>query len=165
MSALRHQAESQALEIGKQDTWVGAHLATLIDPTFEESKHSAATSKLVWTLLRAGGLSVSLIDPTVKDPISRLIVEALMARGPLTVSSIAQYVRQSKGSSSRTTIRARIACLVESRVLTKAEKDRGWALSESFLRQIWGFCARWSTAAEGPNLNAPARSDSRVASR
>src|SRR6266705_5310715 len=53
-----------------------------------------ALSRLVWTLLHAGGVSVRLIDPRIKDPISQLIVEAVLTRGPLTVSGIARYVKQ-----------------------------------------------------------------------
>ena len=98
--------------------------------------------RLVWSLLRSGGISVRMIDRSIKDPISQLVIEAVLTRGPSTVSDIARYVREAKGSSSRTTIRARLVDLEGRQVLRIAEEEHEWALSATFMRRVWGFCAR-----------------------
>jgi len=97
-------------------------------------------------LLRSGAISMKAVDPGLTDPISQLVVEALLARGPQNVTQIATYVRDAKGRSSRTTIRSRVALLQTTGFLRREESSLRWALSEPFVRRIWIFLSKESEA-------------------
>jgi len=101
------------------------------------------TVRLLSTLMRGAGISVRAIDPRITDPISQLTVEALLARGPLTVSGISRYVKEVKGSSSRTTIRQRIRALETSDVVRTSETGTEWTLTRASIQRIWDFWTRW----------------------
>lgn len=97
--------------------------------------------RLIPVLIRSGGLPIRAIEPRIKDPISQLIVESLIVRGPSSVSGVARYVRQVKGTSSRTTIRERLTALEKDGSVCVARAGSEWRLSDRLVRQIWSFCS------------------------
>lgn len=96
--------------------------------------------RLIPVVFRSGGIPIRAIEPTIKDPISQLVVESLIVRGPSTVSGVARYVKRVKGTSSRTTIRERLASLEISGVSCRCSSGSEWMLTNVFVRQIWSFC-------------------------
>jgi hypothetical protein len=104
--------------------------------------------KLIPMLMRSGAIPVRAISPSIRDPISQLVVEGLMVRGPSTVSGVARYVRLIKGASSRTTIRDRLIHLEENGTVCSGESRQQWMLSETFVRSTWAFLNQWTTQAD-----------------
>lgn len=74
---------------------------------------------VVRVLLKNGVALLRLVEPTVKDPISQLVVEALLVDGASNLSRIADYVKGAKGSSSRTTVRSRLADLRQRGIVSR----------------------------------------------
>lgn len=95
--------------------------------------------RLTHAFLQSGAIPVRAIDPRVRDPISQLIVEAIMVRGPCSISQIATYLRDVKGSSSRMTVRSRLELLGREGVVTRVPDSKCWLLTESFVRKTWQF--------------------------
>jgi hypothetical protein len=99
--------------------------------------------KLFFILLRDAGFSIRAINPEIRDPISQMCVEAVLARGPMSVSGVARYVKQASGRASRTTIRKRLKALEAKGILCFKEPESYWVLGADFVRRIWQFSYRW----------------------
>jgi DNA-binding transcriptional ArsR family regulator len=96
-------------------------------------------AKLLLVLLRTGRLSLRVIDWRLKDPVTELVVEALLCKGAASVSEISRYVRSAKGSSSRKTVRKRLLWLEEEGIVCRDNDGRYWMLRESFVRRWLTF--------------------------
>ncbi len=94
---------------------------------------------IVAAVLRTGRVSIQTFEPTIKDPISQLVVEALFSRGPQNVSQVTEYVRSAKGSASRTTIRQRINQLSSKGFVSRLNDSEKWALTANMINR-WKAC-------------------------
>ena len=114
---------------------------------------AAFLRRISHTLTRAGAVSLRTIDPRLKDTISQLVVEALMARGPQKISQIADCIRSTKGSSSRNSVRQRTSELIRAGIVCSDESHR-FGLSQQFLRRWWDFFSMQPDTAAGGGDNA-----------
>lgn len=60
-----------------------------------------------------GGISIDMIIPNVKDPISKEIVRVLLDHPRLNISQLADELKKRLGSSSRRIVRSKLLVLVE----------------------------------------------------
>ena len=60
-----------------------------------------------------GGISIDMIIPNVKDPISKEIVRILLDHPRLNISQLADELKKRLGSSSRRIVRSKLLVLVE----------------------------------------------------
>jgi hypothetical protein len=95
----------------------------------------ALAMRVANALLAAGTLTLQSVDRRLRDPISQLAVESIIMMGPRNLSEVADYVRERKGSSSRTTLRQRMRKLIEDGIVEK--EDRTFHLTEKFIAQWW----------------------------
>jgi DNA-binding GntR family transcriptional regulator len=90
-------------------------------------------------LAKNGVVVARIIDPTTKDPIAQLVIEALFVNGASSITQISEYVREAKGTSSRTTVRARIGKLETEGIVSTKRDARRFVLAEKSLRKLWEF--------------------------
>lgn len=95
--------------------------------------------RLLQIIARTGALPVRGIEPSIRDPISQLVIEALMARGPSNISQLAEYVRDAKGSASRMTVRDRLAELLSNGIVSRVPSSDRWHLRDTFVRRCVQF--------------------------
>lgn len=84
-----------------------------------------------------GVISVDVILPQVKDPISREIMRILMDRPGLNISQVAEELRSRAGSSSRRIVRGRLEELVKEGLLVedKGRKASSFRVSDEVIRK------------------------------
>lgn len=117
-------------------------------------ENGALSRRIAFVLIKSGGSLIRNIEPRLKDPISQLTVESMLAHGPRNLSQIAVYVKQVKGSSSRTTIRAKIAVLRDEGIVSRLGETERWVLTDDFVRKLWGFFSDASHTREGLATNS-----------
>ncbi len=106
---------------------------------YSDEGYSAIMEKVALAMLRGGGVPVRSIEPSLKDPISQLVVEALLAHGAQNISHVAEYVKTTKGTSSRKTVRDRMRSLESAGIVERLESESKWKLTHRFLTQCWSF--------------------------
>lgn len=84
-----------------------------------------------------GVISVDVILPQVKDPMSREIMRILMDQPGLNISQISDQLRSRTGSSSRRIVRERLLELVEQDLLVeeKGTKAKTYKVSETVINK------------------------------
>jgi hypothetical protein len=87
-------------------------------------------------LARAGFGATPLcgVSTFLKDSISELTVECLIARGPSSMSGIADWVRSAEGGCARATVRNRLGRLVGVGVIERSG-ERAYPVTPEFLRE------------------------------
>lgn len=86
---------------------------------------------------RHGVISIDVILPEVKDPISKEIMRALMDRPGMNISQITEDIRKRKGSASRRIVSARLDSLVDKGLLVVeiGKKSKSYKISESVVKK------------------------------
>lgn len=86
---------------------------------------------------RHGAISVDTIFPEVKDPMSREIMRILMDLPGLNISQVSEELRARVGSSSRRTVRSRLADLASQGLIVEegSTKARTFHVSEKVIRK------------------------------
>jgi len=90
-------------------------------------------------LMSAGAFPMQSVDSRLKDTISQLAVESILVRGPRNLTEIAEYVRDVKGTASRTTIRGRMSMLQDAGIVGRAVSEVKFYLTEKFVAEWWSF--------------------------
>jgi len=82
-----------------------------------------------------GAISVDVILPQVKDPMSREIMRILMDRPGLNITQVADELRARTGSSSRRIVRERLGSLSKEGLVTeeKGKKSSCYRVSEQVI--------------------------------
>jgi DNA-binding transcriptional ArsR family regulator len=71
-----------------------------------------------------GGISIDVIIPQVKDPISKEIVRILLDRPDLNISQLADELKKRLGSSSRRIVRSKLLILVEQGIVVDDPENK-----------------------------------------
>jgi DNA-binding transcriptional ArsR family regulator len=84
---------------------------------------------------RHGVISVDVILPQVKDPMSKEIMRILMDRPGLNITQVTEELRARTGSSSRRIVRERLNSLVRDGMLNeeKGKKASAYSVSEQVI--------------------------------
>jgi len=84
-----------------------------------------------------GAISIDVILPEVKDPISKEIMRVLMDRPGMNISQITEELRSRKGSASRRIVSARLDGLVEKGLLVEetGKKSKSYKISEAVVKK------------------------------
>lgn len=84
-----------------------------------------------------GSISIDVILPEVKDPISKEIMRILLDKPNLNISQITEELRSRSGSASRRIVRGRLTELVDKGlVLERADrKQKIYEISESVVKK------------------------------
>jgi len=125
--------------------------------------------RLLQGIARSGAFPIRSLIPSIRDPISQLVVEALLVRGPSNVSQLAAYVKDVKGSSSRMTVRVRLSHLEAEGIASRMDSSGRWYLRDAFLRRYMELLSlvpdRIMRAADSVDEPARRGGDSRPVSR
>jgi DNA-binding transcriptional ArsR family regulator len=84
-----------------------------------------------------GSISIDVILPEVKDPISKEIMRILFDKPGLNISQITEELRSRSGSASRRIVRGRLQELSERELLIEStgKKQKTYEISESVVRK------------------------------
>lgn len=84
-----------------------------------------------------GSISIDVILPEVKDPISKEIMKILLEKESLNISQVTDELRARTGSASRRIVRGRLTDLVEKGILVEVEgsKSKDYQISESVIKK------------------------------
>ncbi|NYT11161.1 MAG: hypothetical protein GKC03_01250 [Methanomassiliicoccales archaeon] len=84
-----------------------------------------------------GSISIDVILPEVKDPISKEIMRILLDKPGLNISQITEELRSRSGSASRRIVRGRLQVLLENGLLVESagKKQKTYEISESVVRK------------------------------
>jgi DNA-binding transcriptional ArsR family regulator len=84
-----------------------------------------------------GSISIDVILPEVKDPISKEIMRILLDKPGLNISQITEELRSRSGSASRRIVRGRLQELLENGLLVESagKKQKTYEISESVVRK------------------------------
>lgn len=84
-----------------------------------------------------GGISIDVIIPQVKDPISKEIVRILLDHPRLNISQLADELKKRLGSSSRRIVRSKLLALVEQGIVVDhlENKVKTYSVSDAVIKK------------------------------
>jgi DNA-binding transcriptional ArsR family regulator len=84
-----------------------------------------------------GGISIDMITPNVKGPISKEIVRILLDHPRLNVSQLADELKKRLGSSSRRIVRSKLQVLIEQGIVVDdlENKVKTYSVSSSVIKK------------------------------
>jgi DNA-binding transcriptional ArsR family regulator len=84
-----------------------------------------------------GGISIDVIIPQVKDPISKEIVRILLDHPQLNISQLADELKKRLGSSSRRIVRAKLLVLIEEGIVVDdlENKVKTYSVSSALIKK------------------------------
>ncbi len=84
-----------------------------------------------------GGISIDVIIPQVKDPISKEIVRILLDHPRLNISQLADELKKRLGTSSRRIVRSKLLVLVEQGIVIDGleNKVKTYSLSDTVIKK------------------------------
>lgn len=86
---------------------------------------------------RHGMISIEIVLPQVKDPMSREIIRILMDRPGMNISQVTEELRARTGSSSRRIVRSRLENLVKAGLLveSRGRREKTFRISEDVIKK------------------------------
>ncbi len=84
-----------------------------------------------------GSISIDIMLPDVKDPISTEIMRILMDKPGMNISQLTEELRRRKGTASRRIVSSRLDALVEKGLLVEEEgrRSKSYNISEAVIRK------------------------------
>jgi DNA-binding transcriptional ArsR family regulator len=131
-------------ELSKRIGQLEESLRDVARPYSELSSHIGRFQEIVGRYFRLlelyhkhGSISIDVILPEVKDPISKEIMRILLDKPGLNISQITDELRSRTGSASRRIVRGRLNDLVEKALLVEetGRKQKTYQISESVVNK------------------------------